>query len=127
MWAVNAAYDKTGGDKKFWKGRSTIAEGLGIYKIDENVDRSKFLITSDKSGSNRFVNTNSQFLVTNEEAFDSERDLVNNLMGNFLWGTGPENYLFPENGKFSNVLKSSIMVGESLATWSKSGNKDGVY
>ena len=42
-------------------------------------------------------------------------------------GKGPENIVFPENGKFSTELKSSIAVGETLLSWSKSNYKDGVY
>jgi RHS repeat-associated protein len=55
MWAVNAAYNKTGGDEKFWKRRSSIADELGIYKIDQEADKSRFFANSDKSSFNRSV------------------------------------------------------------------------
>jgi len=35
--------------------------------------------------------------------------------------------VFPENGKFSTSLKSSVAVGETLATWAKGGKKDDIY
>lgn len=35
--------------------------------------------------------------------------------------------MFPENGKFSTVLKSSIAVGETLNKWARNNYKDDKY
>ena len=123
MWLVDEAYDRTGGDDKYSK--SPVTETLGTYV--RQVDKTKFFANSDGGGANRTVNENSQFLFTKENAFANEEDLVNHMLGNFVWGIGPENYVFPENGKFSSLLKGSIAVGESLADWGKAGKQDGVY
>lgn len=123
MWAVNYAFNKTGGEKKY--STSPITEATGTYS--EVVDKTKFFANKDNSNLNRIVNENSQFIVTKEDAFKTDKDLVNNLLGNFLWGIGPENYVFPENGKFSTELKNSIAVGETLLKWKKEGFKDGIY
>lgn len=54
-----------------------------------------------------------------------ESDLVNYLLGNFIYGRGPENIFFPENGKFSILLKNSLAVHSELIRWRKlEKNKD---
>jgi len=72
MYAANAAYSLTGGDDKYFKASNT--ENLGA---NVSIDKSKFLAnnTSDKMG--RYVNTNSQFVLSNEKEFKTEKDLVN--------------------------------------------------
>jgi RHS repeat-associated protein len=123
MWAVNLAYDLTGGEDKY--SASPVTEATGTYAT--TVDKTKFFANIDRQGLNRTVNENSQFVVTNDNAFKTDKDLVNHMLGNFLWGIGPENYVFPENGKFSTELKGSIAVGETLTQWAKNNYKDDVY
>ena len=59
-----------------------------------------------------------------ENVFANDRQLVNHLLGNFIYGKGPENIVFPENGKFSNMLKGSIAVGETLVKWRNENMRD---
>jgi len=113
LWAIHGAYSGTGGDKAYFAHSETETKGNYVP-----VDNGKFL--SNSKGNNG-VNTNSQFLLSNEQSFSSEKDLVNTLLGDFVWGNGPENIVFPHNGKYSKSLSSSIMVGETLAAWNNAG------
>ena len=122
MYLPNLAFSLTGGDKKyFWQTGASYGEEV------IKVDKSKFFTNNPSDKMGRYVNTNSQFIVKKENKFLTEKDLVNKLLGDFLWGKGPENTVFPHNGKFSNLLKSSVAVGEGLVAWNKAGKKDGVY
>ncbi len=118
---VNTAFKKSGGDEKYeWQ---TFDNDLGNKTT--NVDKSKFF--ANDNGKNSVVNENSQFLVTNENLYNSEKGLVNKLLGDFAYGVGPENWVFPENGKYSTLLKGSLAVGETLVDWAKNKFKDGRY
>ena len=118
---VNTAFEKRGGDEKYdWQ---TYDSDLG--KKTTNVDKSKFF--ANDNGKNSVVNENSQFLVTNENFYKDEKGLVNKLLGDFAYGAGTENWVFPENGKYSNSLKSSLAVGETLVEWAKNNFKDDRY
>jgi RHS repeat-associated protein len=122
LMVLHKAYRMTGGDKAFFKHSETETKGAYVP-----VDMNKFLANNKKDRYNRFVNTNTQFLLKNESSFSSEQDLVNTLLGDFFWGNGPENIVFPHNGKYSKALAGSIMVGETLVKWAKAGNKDGKF
>lgn len=116
-WAIDAPYGLTGGNEKFFRSSST--ETLGDYI---NVDQSKFFGNNPeqegvRSGKRRYVNTDSQFLLKNENYFKTEQDLVNQILGDFIYCTGPENIVFPENGKFANILKKSIATGDIISRW----------
>ncbi len=115
LWAIHGAYGGTGGDKAYFAHSET--ETKGNYVPVENT---KFLSNGKQ---NNGVNTNTQFLLSNEKDFSSQKDLVNTLLGDFIWGNGPENIVFPHNGKFSKGLSSSIMVGETLAAWNANRSK----
>ena len=113
---IDKPYQWTGGDKKYFSSPPTL--DLGNYA--RAVDKNKFLVnpTSDNKYKT-YVNTNSQFLLKNENAFKNEHDLVNHLLGDFIWGKGPENTVFPHNGKFSTSLKNSPAVGAALLDWAR--------
>ena len=42
---------------------------------------------------------------------------MNYLLGNFIRGTGPENYVFPVNGQVSNFLRNSDGVNSAISMW----------
>ncbi|HTN08245.1 MAG TPA: hypothetical protein VL098_09720 [Flavipsychrobacter sp.] len=120
IWAVDKAYQISGGDAKY----SDKFKNTSLGNYSRKVDRNKFF--GNDNGNNNVVNENSQFAI-NESAFSNEKELVNYLLGNFVWGKGPENIVFPENGKFATNLKNSIVVGETLVDWAKNNYIDGVY
>jgi len=119
-WATDKPYQWTGGDSKY--GSSEPTNNLGKY--ESNVDLSKFITNPTTSKYKTYVNTSTQFLLTNEKAFKDEHDLVNHLLGDFIWGKGPENVVFPHNGIFSTALKNSTAVGNSLLRWARDGFKE---
>lgn len=121
-WGIDKPYKMTGGDEKFFDGK--LGKDLGEYAT--TVDLNKFFGNNTKDKLKRYVNTNTQFNI-NENEFKNENDLVNYLLGTFMYGLGPENIVFPENGKFATILKGSVAVGESLAKWQKNKYKDGQY
>jgi RHS repeat-associated protein len=115
-WAVDKPYQLTGGDTKYGSSPSTIT--LGNYSII--VDNSKFLTNPvNENKYKTYVNTTSQFLLNGETAFKNEHDLVNHLLGDFIWGKGSENIVFPHNGTFSSALKGSTAVGAALLDWAR--------
>ena len=118
---INSAFNKSGGDDKYqWE--------MFDSEIGDNtnaVDKSKFF--ANDNGKNSVVNETSQFIVKNENLFGNGKDLINKLLGDFIYGDGPENWVFPENGKFSTELKGSTAVGETLVAWAKNGFKDDRY
>lgn len=118
-WAIDKVYQKTGGDEKYSE-----KHDLNLGNYVQKIDQGKFF--ANDNGNNNVVNQSSQFEI-NEGAFSDEKDLVNHLLGDFIWGNGPENIVFPENGKFATNLKSSIIVGETLTKWAKDDYADGVY
>jgi len=120
-FAIKKPFEKTGGDFQYRSISST--ENLGSYA--KTVDESLFIGNNTKSSVH--VNEKSQFLLNKENVFANDRQLVNHLLGNFIYGKGPENIVFPENGKFSNMLKGSIAVGETLVKWRNENMRDGDY
>lgn len=55
----------------------------------------------------------------------SEKGFVNFMLGHYINGTGPINYVFPVNGEVSNFMKGSQIVKDAIAGWEKAGSKDG--
>ncbi len=103
---IHGPYLSTGGNKEYFSKSET--ESKGYY--ENTVNAAKFF------GYDRAVNTNSQFYYQDETY--SEKQLINQLLGDFIWGNGPENIVFKHNGKYSNLMKESIAVGETLAKFS---------
>lgn len=114
---IHGPYWATGGDKSYFSTSETQSKGY----YENNVDANKFI------GYKGAVNKNSQFFRYDESS--SENQLVNNLLGDFVWGNGPENTVFKHNGKYSNLMKESVAVGESLAKFSydmEKGSSEGI-
>jgi RHS repeat-associated protein len=103
---IHGPYWATGGDKDYFSRSET--ESKGYY--ENNIDANKFI------GYKGQMNTNSQFYRYDESL--SESEMVNNLLGDFVWGNGPENTVFKHNGKYSNLMKESVATGETLAKFS---------
>jgi len=55
----------------------------------------------------------------------SESAFVNFMLGHYINGTGPINYVFPVNGEVSNFMRGSQIVKDAIAEWQKAGSKDG--
>jgi hypothetical protein len=118
--AIDNIYKCTGGDEKFDK--QPLPKQIGDYS--EKVDKSSFVMNPVDDKYKRKVNENSQFLIKDESKFPNDKALINFLLGNFAWGEGPENYVFPTDGKFAKSLSNSYLVDNALIAWSKDGAKD---
>lgn len=71
---------------------------------------------------NNWVNLNVGFLVSEENAggFQNfELHVVNELMQNFMYGTGPENYIFEENGIISSKMLDSDILENAVLDFKK--------
>ncbi|WP_459926617.1 RHS repeat domain-containing protein [Flavobacterium covae] len=123
--AIDSPFRWSGGDEAYSDKKDIFGSSVPVDKVNQNL----FFGNNPDDKMMRYVNQDSQCFVSKatENKFKSERELVNTLLGNFIWGDGPENIVFPENGKFSNSLKNSIAVGETLVEWAKGGHKDGQY
>ena len=123
--AIDNPFQWTGGDEKYLDKKDIFGPSESL----SNVNKDLFFGNNSDDRMMRFVNEDSQCFVSKatENRFKSDTELVNVLLGNFVWGDGPENIVFPTNGKSSNLLKSSIAVGETLVNWAKGGHKDGKY
>ena len=114
---IHGPYWVTGGNKSYFNTSETQSKGY----YENSVDANKFI------GYKGQMNKNSQFY-RNDESY-SESQLVNGLLGDFIWGNGPENTVFKHNGKYSNLMKESVAVGETLAKFSydmDKGSSEGI-
>jgi len=119
-FAIDGAYQGTGGDKAFFNSKPIT--GAEMTPASPDV----FFGNDRTEGQGRYV-TGGSVTVVDESTFNSEKELVNGLLGNFIWGHGSESYAFPENGKAASYLRGSIMVGEGLAKWNRNGRKNSEY
>lgn len=106
---VDALFKESGGINQFSKTPSAYTMGTlqkGNFTFGGNNTKDKY---------NRFVNTNTVFNV-NEGAITPD-NFVNTLLGNFKYGLGPENYVFPTNGSVSNAMRSSPIVANAMFDW----------
>ncbi len=72
---------------------------------------------------NTYTNINDVFVVDGDR-FDlnKESDFINFMMGNFIKGTGPENYVFPPNHPINNkALRNSEIVINAIQKWVNNG------
>jgi len=122
MWAAKLAYKMSGGKKKYNK-RTTVKPKGEYYT---NADTAKFFANNKNDTYGRYVNLSPQFLI-NEQMFKSERVMVNELLGNFINGKGPENVVFPHNGVYADKLKSSVMIKDVIKEWKNKSKVDDIY
>jgi hypothetical protein len=97
---------------------------LGTYTT--NPGFSPFNMKSTPSGVkwNEFTESNNYFLFTGTFK-GSEKGFVNFMLGHYINGTGPINYVFSLNGEVSNFMKGSQIVKDAISAWEEAGSKDG--
>ncbi|NUY82715.1 hypothetical protein HUK80_17565 [Flavobacterium sp. MAH-1] len=124
-FAIDGPYVLTGGDELYQQNK----ELLDVENRVSNTDESIFFGNNRNDPMQRYVNTDNIYIMSNttENKIKDENAMVNILLGNFIWGEGPENIVFPKNGKFSGLMKNSIAVGESLIKWDRKGQSDGIF
>lgn len=112
---IQNPFNHTGRECRYFK--KPPEKDFGYYT--DEVDHKKFLINNRDKLYNNNVNETSQFILTNESIFTTQEELVNYLMGNFIYGLGPENIIFPENGKISSILKYARTVRKAINEWNR--------
>ena len=119
-------FNASGGQKEF-------LQQPAIGDLGRNIPCSGCLIQgqgASKDKHNRYVNNNNAFQVNGRITPDN---FVNILMGHFVNGTGPENYIFPLDGAVSNEMRNSAIfsntfdkfLNENLDAIASSGNLKG--
>jgi hypothetical protein len=95
----------------------------GIWTPNTNEDN--YVTDTDINKADKFnmyVSQNSVFKVdeSNADKFDNyEAFIVGTIMKGFAEGTGPENYIFPENGIISSQFLDSDIVKSALEKFNK--------
>lgn len=117
---INAIYSHSGGDEKFEANFSYYM--TGTHDANALVDGvgNKPGYTSDYSkadSENSWVNEKGAFFATKYDENFKPEDLVNFLMGTLKKGIGPENIVFPTDGKVSKLFTDSFVTRDALATW----------
>ena len=100
-------FSASGGEKEFAK--QPVVEQFGTaMKCSECLIQGQ---GASKDKFKRYVNNNNAFQVNGEI---TPGNFVNTLMGHFINGTGPENYVFPRNGAVSNEMKGSAIYKKAF-------------
>lgn len=118
---IDMIYEYSGGDKLYFKNYSKFLQGeymedaivKGLVQSDNGV------FVSDSYGAeehNTWVNKNGVFYAGEYDNYSND-ELVNFLMGSFVYGSGPTNIVFPLNGSVSNSFKDSFVFYEALEKW----------
>ncbi len=100
------------------KGKQDCWEVEGTY--EKPVSWRTFVTDTQKSSANKYnmwVHNSGAFTVDESNAGDFtnyETFVVNEILQNFINGTGPENYIFPTDGVISNAMKESPIVADAL-------------
>jgi hypothetical protein len=100
---------------------SGFTHGLKTKVADGNYYESD---TDQPDQLNIWTNQNGVFEVDESNASEF-RDyplfVINTMLNRFVDGTGPENYIFPENGIVSSQLANSSIVKNALSDYKKNG------
>ena len=118
-WAPNKAFNATGGLETY-NSTTPVMNDLLEYVSFPNKQGEYRSESPDAFQFNLFVNANKEHRIKDDSKF-SEKQIVNYVMGNFIFGTGPENLVFPTNGKFSTMLKESSIFEKALNNFRNSG------
>jgi len=110
LWATEAAYENLDGNNAFQ--RQPQLSQIGSYYSD-NPWMLNLSNTSSAAAHKEYTNMHSTFEVSNEGLLGSEQNVVNLLLGHYLNGTGPENWVFSANGQVSNYLRNSAIVSDA--------------
>ncbi len=115
-------YFWSGGDETFLKQKPF--DKLGNYIT--SLDFVKYNLKTSESGKqfNEFTECEKYFNFTSEI---NETNLVNLLLGNYIRGTGPINYIFPTNGAVSKLLIGSQVLNDAFKDWIYNGSKNNFH
>ena len=118
---VNNIYKKSGGDNAYQDNYHKYMKGS--YSIETTISgvSNKPGYTSDsKDGASKYnlwVNSKGAFYAEDYNGDFSTVEFSNFLLGNMIYGTGPENIIFPLNGKVSSYMRDAGIVKDAMNSW----------
>ena len=118
-YGTDVAYIWSGGDALF-TGHAPMST-LGSYTSNPGFSPLNMKATPSGQQWNEYTDSKNYFNFTGRA---SETGIVNLLLGNYIKGTGPQNYIFPVNGSVSKSLVDSRILGDAFSAWRKGGSKD---
>lgn len=118
---MNEIYSQSGGDQNFVNNYSKYIS-MGSYtkeRISGLISKDDYISDSENADKyNIWVNNTWVFQAYDYAKIEST-NLSNILLGSAIYGIGPENIIFPTNGKISNSLRDAGIVGDALRDYYK--------
>lgn len=116
---TDVPYYWSGGDETFTKQKPF--DKLGSYF--GNLGFVPYDLKKSPSGIrwNEFTESKNYFNFT---AILDEKNLINLMLGNYIRGTGPTNYVFPINGIISKYLLGSKVLSDAFSSWKNAELED---
>lgn len=111
-------YVLSGGDKAHAAQGSM--NSLGSYTTNPGFSPLNMKATQSGKDWNEFTDSKNYFNFTGIP----KGGIVNLLLGNYIKGVGPQNYIFPVNGEVSKSLLGSRILGDAFSAWQSGGSKD---
>jgi len=93
---------------------------LGSYTTSPGFSPLNMKTTPSGQQWNEFTDSKNYFNFTGTP----KGGIVNLLLGNYIKGVGPQNYIFPVNGEISKGLLGSRILGDAFSAWQSGGSKD---
>jgi len=110
--AINSVYEKTGGDQLF--NQQLGPQQLGTPSTGASVPDLKDSPSGTEN--NEYTNTSSALNVK-PTITATDKGWINLMMGHFIKGTGPENWVFPVNGSVSEKMRDAYIINNALSDW----------
>ena len=106
-------YKLSGGEETFHKQPNL--NDIGSNKMVESGVVHDLLAEGSESATvfHEYTNTNTAFFIS-PDAKGTDAAWINLMLGNYMWGEGYENWIFPENSSLTNEIKSSNLVAKAL-------------
>ncbi len=117
---VKYLYTFSGGDALYYQWRDSIL-AMGRKEKATFLPYNTDAPESDARKQNLFVNKREFFHFPDIQITD--KALINFLLGNFIYGEGPENIIFTKNGVVSHRVLGSDMVNNAMLEWYRLNRK----
>jgi RHS repeat-associated protein len=118
---IKSVFEDSGGDTAFEENFVRYYKGTEDPNLQVGGLTSKPGYTSDsaKGGdvNNVWVNSKGALVATEYVDHFDTKELCNFLLGCMIKGVGPENIIFPKDGKVSSMMKDSFIVNTMMSSW----------
>jgi RHS repeat-associated protein len=114
-------YNLSGGEDVFNKQPNLDAIGTNTM-VEPGVIHDLLAEKSESATTfHEYTNTNTAFIIS-PNAKGTDAGWINLMLGNYMWGQGYENWVFPENGSVTPEMKNSNIVAKALMSLGGSSN-----